>query len=131
MSVLENFRWPSLARDLAVMQTPGSPITDFGDIYETYGITEDELKTVIQIPAFQQMYRDELAGFRSQGSKAASLYRTGTLSQALMEHDPALDSSSANPVENRAVSSELDLKADSADFLTITNAEILHIVTGG
>ena len=41
MSVLENFRWPSLARDLAVMQTPGSPITDFGDIYETYGITED------------------------------------------------------------------------------------------
>ncbi len=86
MSVLENFRWPSLARDLAVMQTPGSPITDFGDIYETYGITEDELKTVIQIPAFQQMYRDELAGFRSQGSKAASLYRTGTLSQALMEH---------------------------------------------
>ena len=45
--------------------------------------------------------------------------------------DPALDSASANPVENRAVSSELDLKADSADFLTITNAEILHIVTGG
>ena len=45
--------------------------------------------------------------------------------------DPALDSSSANPVENRAISSELDLKADAADFLTITNAEILHIVTGG
>lgn len=45
--------------------------------------------------------------------------------------DPELDSSSANPVENRAVSSELDLKADAADFLTITNAEILHIVTGG
>ena len=45
--------------------------------------------------------------------------------------DPALDSSSANPVENRAVSSELDLKADSADFLTITNAEILQIVAGG
>ena len=45
--------------------------------------------------------------------------------------DPALDSASANPVENRAISSELDLKADSADFLTITNAEILHIVIGG
>lgn len=45
--------------------------------------------------------------------------------------DPALDSSSSNPVENRAIASELDLKADSADFLTITNAEILHIVTGG
>lgn len=45
--------------------------------------------------------------------------------------DPALDSYSANPVENRAISSELDLKADAADFMTITNAEILHIVTGG
>ena len=45
--------------------------------------------------------------------------------------DPALDSSSSNPVENRAVASELDLKADAADFMTITNAEILHIVTGG
>lgn len=45
--------------------------------------------------------------------------------------DPALDSSSANPVENRAVSMEMDAKADAADFLTITNAEILHIVTGG
>ena len=45
--------------------------------------------------------------------------------------DPALDSASANPVENRAISSELDLKADSADLLTITNAAILHIVTGG
>ena len=45
--------------------------------------------------------------------------------------DPALDSSSANPVENRAVSSELDLKADAADFLTISNREIFDIVTGG
>ena len=45
--------------------------------------------------------------------------------------DPALDASSANPVENRAVAQELDLKADAADFMTITNAEILHIVTGG
>jgi hypothetical protein len=45
--------------------------------------------------------------------------------------DPALDSSSVNPVENRAISSELDLKADSADFLTISNREIFDIVTGG
>ena len=45
--------------------------------------------------------------------------------------DSALDSASANPVENRAISVEMDAKADAADFLTITNAEILHIVTGG
>lgn len=45
--------------------------------------------------------------------------------------DPALDSSSANPVENRAISSELDLKADAADFMTISNREIFDIVTGG
>ena len=45
--------------------------------------------------------------------------------------DPALDSSSANPVENRVISSELDLKADAADFMTISNREIFDIVTGG
>ena len=45
--------------------------------------------------------------------------------------DPALDSSSSNPVENRAIVSELDLKADAADFMIISNSEILHIVTGG
>jgi len=45
--------------------------------------------------------------------------------------DPALDSSSSNPVENRAIVSELDLKADAADIMTISNIEILHIVTGG
>ena len=45
--------------------------------------------------------------------------------------DPALDSSSANPVENRAISVEMDAKADAADFLTISNREIFDIVTGG
>jgi hypothetical protein len=45
--------------------------------------------------------------------------------------DAALDRGSDNPVENRAISGELDEKANAADFLTITNAEILYIVTGG
>ena len=45
--------------------------------------------------------------------------------------DPALDSLSANPVENRAISVEMDAKADAADFLTISNREIFDIVTGG
>ena len=45
--------------------------------------------------------------------------------------DPALDSASANPVENRAISVEMDAKADAADFLTISNREIFDIVTGG
>ena len=45
--------------------------------------------------------------------------------------DPALDSFSVNPVENRAISVEMDAKADAADFLTISNREIFDIVTGG
>ena len=45
--------------------------------------------------------------------------------------DPALDSASVNPVENRAISVEMDAKADAADFLTISNREIFDIVTGG
>ena len=45
--------------------------------------------------------------------------------------DPALDRGSDNPVENRAISGELDGKANAADILTISNAEILEILTGG
>ena len=45
--------------------------------------------------------------------------------------DPALDRGSDNPVENRAISGELDEKANAADILTISNAEILEILTGG
>ena len=45
--------------------------------------------------------------------------------------DPALNNASPNPVENRAISAELDEKADAADFLTISNREIFDIVTGG
>ena len=45
--------------------------------------------------------------------------------------DPALDRASDNPVENRAVKRQLDEKANAADILTISNAEILEILTGG
>ena len=45
--------------------------------------------------------------------------------------DPALDRASDNPVENRAISGELDGKANAADILVISNAEIFGIVTGG
>ena len=45
--------------------------------------------------------------------------------------DPALDRGSDNPVENRAISGELDEKANATDILTISNAEILEILTGG
>ena len=44
---------------------------------------------------------------------------------------PDKKSASANPVENRAISVEMDAKADAADFLTISNREIFDIVTGG
>ena len=45
--------------------------------------------------------------------------------------DPALDRASDNPVENRAVKSQLDEKANAADIDVITNADILRILTGG
>ena len=45
--------------------------------------------------------------------------------------DPALDRASDNPVENRAVKSKLDEKANAADIDVITNADILRILTGG
>lgn len=85
MSVLAQHRWASLAQDLAVMQVPDTPITDFDMIYSTYDITEDELTKILVIPEFQHMYSNALEQLRSQGTKAGSIYRASTLSQSLAE----------------------------------------------
>ena len=82
---LSQLRWPSLAQDLAVMSVPGSPIVDLADIYSTYNIDDAELKEIIKVPKFQQLFADSLAEFKAQGSKAAQMYRAVSLSQALSE----------------------------------------------
>ena len=83
--VLSQLQWPSLAQDLAIMAVPGSPIEDLGQIYSTYGLTESELKHILQVPKFQLMFKNALAGFRAQGNKAGSIYRALTLSHSLAE----------------------------------------------
>lgn len=82
---LAQLKWPSLAQDLAVMTVPGSPITDLKDVLDTYGITQDELKEIVKIPKFRDMFETCYNEFKSQGSKAASIYRATSLSQALSE----------------------------------------------
>ena len=83
--VLAHFQWPSLAQDLAIMNVPGSPITDFEQVYNSYNITEADLKQILQVPEFQQMFQQELAKCKAAGGRAAQIYRFTTLSQALSE----------------------------------------------
>lgn len=85
MPALSQFQWPSLARDLAVMLVPGSPITSLDAIYNTYHITDDELKKILAIPAFQEMFKESVGHFRAQGDRAGQIFRANMLSQALAE----------------------------------------------
>lgn len=82
---LSQFRWPSLARDFAIMMVPGSPLQDISQICQTYNISEKELAEILQIPYVQELVKRELAEFRSQGSRAANKYRAEALSQSLAE----------------------------------------------
>lgn len=83
--VLSSLRWPSLARDLAIMTAPGSPLTDLGQLCKAYGVTDKELAEITKIPAFQDLLKRELEACKAQGSKAGVHYRFSSLSQALAE----------------------------------------------
>ena len=82
---MDQNKWPSLAQDLAVMMVPESPITDFSQIYAAYNITSTELKQLLTIPKFQQLYEQAVNDFKNQGQAAGMLYRTRHLSAALAE----------------------------------------------
>ena len=85
MSVLSSqTRWPSLARDLAVLTVPDSPL-DLKSILRAYELTKDELATILQNPSFMKMFDKEMALCEQAGSKVAVRYRATTLSQALSE----------------------------------------------
>lgn len=86
MSVLDTrMKWPSLAQDLAVMSLPNSPIKSLSDILTTYAVTEPELKSLLQIPEFQAMFRKEYERMQDLGMNAGAVYKFATLSQALGE----------------------------------------------
>lgn len=80
-----HMQWPSLARDLAIMTAPDSPLKDMGAVMRSYGMTEEELRGVIAIPEFRTMFARELERVNAQGSRAGIQYRMTTLSQALSE----------------------------------------------
>lgn len=78
-------RWPSLARDLAIMTAPDSPLRDLGAVLQSYNLTEDEFKGTLEIPEFRSMFAAELERVKAQGNRAGIQYRMTTLSQALSE----------------------------------------------
>ena len=67
------------------MTVPGSPISDLSYIYRTYSLSEADLKTVLMIPEFQELFKKELERCKALGDRAATVYRFGSLSQALSE----------------------------------------------
>lgn len=83
MSVVRT-RWASLARDLAVLTLPYSPL-DLPDIRNTYDITDAELAELLRNPDFLKLFEKEMDLCEKAGDKAVVRYRTGTLSQALAE----------------------------------------------
>lgn len=85
MSVLTSqYRWPSLARDLAILSVPGSPV-DLQDIFNTYDLDKASLTELLQNPTFVKLFEKEARLCEQNGEKAAVKYRATTLSQALSE----------------------------------------------
>ncbi len=85
-NLLSPARWPSLAQDLAIMNAPSSPITDLSQIFSAYDIDEPTLCRLLTTPKFQVMVKTAMQDMRALGNKAAHVYRSQTLAQALSEH---------------------------------------------
>lgn len=84
-AVLAELRWPSLARDLAIMSAPDSPLASMDAIYATYNVSDTELAQILTIPKFQKLLKEALADMQALGSNAGAMYRASSLAQALSE----------------------------------------------
>lgn len=82
---ISQFHWPSLAQDLAVMLVPGTPLTNIEQIYATYNIDEQDLRELLEIPEFRDLFRKEKAQYKAEGKHAGAMYRFNSLSQSLSE----------------------------------------------
>ena len=77
-------RWPSLARDLAILTLPYSPVS-MEDIFRTYETDKDEIAQLLATPDFVKRFEKEMSVCEQAGDKAVVRYRSSTLSQALAE----------------------------------------------
>lgn len=78
-------QWPALAQDLALLTSPNAPSASLDDLCASYGIDRQELKDLIGIPYFQQLFDASLQEVQKQGSKAGVRYRSMFLAQSLAE----------------------------------------------
>ena len=79
-------QWPSMAQDMALLTIPNSPVKGIDDVCETYGITKEDLKEILQVPYFQKLFERALADVQALGSAAGVKYRAMILSQTLAEN---------------------------------------------
>lgn len=120
--VLSQLRWPSLARDLAIMTAPGSPLSDLKDVLDSYNLKEDDLKTLLELPQFRELFKRELDEVKAQGSKASAIYRSATLSQALTEK--LFRDAVNNNMESKDALRLLELLLKSSGALTPSEAAV-------
>lgn len=83
---LPRLRWASVAQDLALFSIPNSPIPSLGNICDTYGVSEEELRELLtQNTEFQLVFQKAMEDVESWGSRAGAKYRAMMLSQTLAE----------------------------------------------
>ena len=118
---LSQVRWPSLARDLAIMSAPDSPLQDIDQVAESYHISVDDIRKLLLLPEFQGMVKDELARVKAEGGRAGAVYRFATLSQSLAEK---LYNDAMGPMESKDAIKFLELILKCAGFMDTKEAQV-------
>lgn len=79
-------QWPIIARDLVLLDTMQMGTTyDMSDIAAAYGITIQDLRALIEIPAFQSCIEAEKKRFEALGPQAGIMFRAEAMALDLQE----------------------------------------------
>jgi len=81
-------KWPSIARDIAMLATPVSGATTYtaADIAREYKISLDHLTALLALPAFQTLVHQELEHIKSMGPKAGARLRAEAMAVEVQEY---------------------------------------------
>lgn len=81
----EHLRWPALAYDIALITIPDSPINGIDEVCCAYGLSKNDLRSILAVPYFQQLLDNSMQELKKQGSKAGLRYRATVLAGSLAE----------------------------------------------
>lgn len=115
-------RWPSLVQDLALVFSPGSTSHDLSAIYSVYGITQEDLKKLLTIPAFREMFESTVTDYNEGGGKQGARVRSLALSQALAER--LFRNATSGMMDDKDAVKLLELLLKSAGLLDTREAQV-------